>query len=65
MLSAYVSAISVTKHKTKLNCFRKSYKIFWRACKNEPKTAYEHAISCVHKFSQTVAQVFMSIDKLE
>jgi len=29
------------------------------------KTDYEHVISCFHKISQTVSQVFMSVDKLK
>jgi hypothetical protein len=37
----------------------------WRAYENKLKTAYEHVISYLYKFSQTVSQLFMLIDNLK
>jgi len=57
----------MTKGKIKLNCFHMNYfhKRSWRVYENKLKTTYVHAISCFHKLTQAITQVFMLVDKLK
>jgi hypothetical protein len=51
----------MAKDQIKLNCYcisYKLYKILWKVYKNKLYSGYEHVISCFHKLSQTVSQIF-------